>query len=131
MLLVTLGFIFVVFALLVLVFVIVIALCSLAVAGLITGLTLRSSRYAWLSPFLMWIPSLAAAFAVTFFSYTALSFRYGWPLTDSFTGYLIAFLTGELTSIGLGTWLAMRSQGSKLTCLDKQSADTPQTTHTP
>lgn len=98
-----------VFALLAIVFVIVIGLCSLAVAGLITSLALRTSRFAWLSPFLLWIPSLTAAFAVTFFSYTALSFKYGGPLPDSFTGYLIAFLLGELACIAVGTALALRS----------------------
>jgi hypothetical protein len=113
MLLVTLGFVFVVFAVLALALVLMIGLCFLAAAGLITGLALRTSRFAWLSPFLMWIPSLAAAFAVTFFSYTAISFKCGFPLPDSFTGYPIAFLLGELTSIAVGTALALRTHHTK------------------
>jgi hypothetical protein len=82
MLFATLAFVFLALALLAIILISATALCLLAGFCLIVGLALRYTRFAWLSPFFIWIPSLAAMFAVFYFSYTGLALFNYWPLPN-------------------------------------------------
>ncbi len=110
MLLATLAFVFLAFALLALAFATVTALCLLVGLSLIVGFALRFTRFAWLSPFFIWIPCLAATFSVLFFGYTGLAWHYYWPLPNGLLQFLILFILGEMFSIGLGALIALRSR---------------------
>lgn len=106
MLLATLAILFIVLAIIAS----LVAACAFAALAFVVGLALRSSRYQWLSPFLIWIPSLAEAFAVSFTAYSAYALAHSWSFPENPLEYLIALILGEVLSIGVGFAIAIRTE---------------------
>ena len=88
--------------------------CAFAILTFVVGIAFRSSRFAWLSPFLIWIPSLAAAFAVSFTAYSAYALAHSFSFPADPLEFLIALFFGELLSIGLGVAIAISVRKRKV-----------------
>jgi len=84
------------------------ALCAVAVVSAILGVSLRSTRYERFYPYFVWIPSLAAGFAVAFTGFSIYATIHHWLFPGSLTQYFLCLFIGEGLSIGLGVTIATR-----------------------
>lgn len=108
------------FALIVLALIVcVVAVCFLAMLAFVIGLALRSTRLEWLSPFVIWVPGLAAAFAVIFTAISAYVFLNSRTGPDSWLEFFLIFLAGELLCVGAGSVIALCSNRRRSTVSQK------------
>ena len=82
--------------------------CAFAVFTLVVGVLLRSTRFEWLSPFLIWVPSLVASFTVSFTAYSVYAMANSWRFPENPMEFLVMLLIGTLVSAVLGVIVAGR-----------------------
>lgn len=86
-----------------------VGVCVAALVALCFGLAIRSSRFGWLAPFLIWIPSLSAGFAVCFSACTVGAMAGSFPFPRDPLEFLIGLVVGEMLVVGLGAIAAVRA----------------------
>ena len=90
----------------------IVGLCIFAALSFGVGRALLHSRFREWSPFLIWIPSSAAAFALSFTAYSAFALTRTWAFPANPLEFLIAFVFGEVLCVGLGAAIAFRIKKS-------------------
>ena len=83
-----------------------VGLCVFALLTLVVGVSIRSTRFEWLSRYLIWIPSLVAAYAVSFSAYATYALGNSWRFPKDPMEFLIWLLVGAVASAGLGVVIA-------------------------
>ena len=87
-----------------------VGLCAFATLSLVVGLALSDSKLQRWAPFLIWIPSLMAAFAVSFTVFSFCAMARSWAFPSDPIEYFIALGVGEVLAVAAGIGIAFRAR---------------------
>jgi len=99
-----------------------VAIFFFAILSFAVGILLHSSRFDWLSPFLIWIPTLVGVFVMTFVGYSAYALFHSWPFPADLLEFFVMLALGILFSAGAGLHLALSTRRRKELGVNHQPA---------